>query len=72
MIKIGKKSECEMTYEDAVMYCFCLGEGWRLPNESEYWSRRAINGWYIDRCNNPLHRMEEKRCVVPVRDLKDD
>ena len=70
MIEIGKPSEFRMTYDEAVMYCFCLGEGWRLPTESEYWGRHAIYGWYIDRCNNPLHSMAEKRYVLPVRELK--
>jgi len=67
MIEVGKRSECEMTYEDAVFYCFCLGDGWRLPSRYEYMSASSfLNCWWQgDSSTNTWH-------VIPVRDLKDD
>jgi hypothetical protein len=72
MIEIGQKSEFELTYHDAVMYCFCLGEGWRLPTWSEYYNFDNPNlrgSWHLD---DPLNVEEETFTVTPVRDLKDD
>lgn len=70
MIEIGQKSEFELTYHDAVMYCFCLGDGWRLPTKEEYYAYRKFNDcWHLD---DPLNVGGETFIVTPVRDLKDD
>jgi hypothetical protein len=75
-IEIGKRSKTKMTYADAVFYCFCLGDGWRLPNEEENekeYANRRLKGfpmcWYL---NDPVRLDETKWYVTPVRDLKDD
>jgi hypothetical protein len=64
MIEVGKKTECELSYEEAIMYCFCLGDGWRLPTKEEYCTVGSIYSWYVGR-GSTWH-------VTPVRDLKDD
>lgn len=66
MIEVGKKSEFEMSYEEAILYCFCLGNGWRLPTEEEYCTVAVgHNSWHVGRGSSSWH-------VTPVRDLKDD
>lgn len=73
MIEIGQDSEFEMSYDEAVMYCFLLGDGWRLPTEEEYWhaNYEELRGyWFLD---DPLGKFnDETHYVIPVRDLKDD
>jgi hypothetical protein len=66
MIEIGEMSEFRMTYDDAVMYCFCLGDGWRLPTYDEYQDPLIYSEcWSLDERSNSLWH------VTPVR-LKDD
>ena len=67
MIEIGRMSEFRMTYDEAVMYCFCLGNGWRLPTIEEFDCNENFV-WYLNdqsNRNNSWH-------VIPVRDLNDD
>ena len=68
MIEIGKPSEFRMTYDEAVMYCFCLGDGWRLPTSFEYFNEDGVDvgSWYVGKDMMYLWP------VTPVRDLKDD
>jgi hypothetical protein len=73
-IEIAERSTEKLTYEEAVMYCFCLGDGWRLPSEEEYQSRddeyeRLHLCWFE---NDPIRLNNTKWYVCPVRDLKDD
>jgi hypothetical protein len=68
MIEIGEETTSQMTHDEAVMYCFCLGDGWRLPTYDEYIDTPAI-GWYDD---DVWKHKAEKYYVTPVRDLKDD
>jgi hypothetical protein len=67
MIEIGETSKTEMTYDEAVMYCFCLGDGWRLPTKEEYMHDLgfSMSWWKGVSSNNTWY-------VTPVRDLKDD
>ena len=75
MIEIGEKSESYMLYEDAVLYVFCLGDGWRLPTQEEYYDKEfapRVKGqpcWYRD---DPARHMNNPYVVFPVRDIKDD
>ena len=70
MIEIGQESEFEMSYNEALMYCFCLGDGWRLPTKEEYFDHAEFrDAWYKD---DPLKNRIDEVYVIPVRDLKDD
>lgn len=68
MIEIGQISEFEMSYDEAVMYCFLLGDGWRMPTEDEYDSTGIPAGWFLD----DLLKDEagEFWAVTPVRDKR--
>jgi hypothetical protein len=70
MIEIGEISEFRMTYDDAVMYCFCLGYGWRLPTTHEFNTNRMTASWCFD--ERISFRKHHKLFATPVRDLKDD
>lgn len=70
MIEIGQGSEFELTYTEALMYCFCLGDGWRLPTEAEYYDDNNLlrGNWYKD---DPLSKSnDETYYVIPVRDKR--
>lgn len=72
MIEVGERTTVEMTYDEAVMYCFSLNIdgkiGWRLPTEEEYYSNDYIYGsWYVGRPTAYIVWY-----VTPVRDIKDD
>jgi hypothetical protein len=67
MIEVGPRTNTQLTKADAEFYCFCLGDGWRLPTYDEY-SVVGIVGWY-DFFSNPN---TVKLFFTPVRDLKDD
>jgi hypothetical protein len=74
MIEVGEMSEFRMNYDEAVMYCFCLGDGWRIPTEYEFFEVASIcNSWYVGRLTyyNTANR-KPTWYVTPVRDLKDD
>jgi hypothetical protein len=47
-IEVGERSKTEMTYDEAVMYCLCLGDGWRLPTEEEYYEDYVPMGWFLN------------------------
>ena len=69
MIEVGKRSKHKISYEEAVLYVFCLGDGWRLPIMREY-SRDDINeSWFAGR---KILNGLDKWYATPVRDLKDD
>lgn len=70
MIEIGESSNVQMSREEALMYCFSLGNGWRLPTYDEYSSlpRYGIIGCYDSRINP----RNTKIFFTPVRDIKDD
>lgn len=74
MIEIGEMSEFLMNYDEAVMYCFCLGDGWRIPTEYEFFEVSSIcNSWYVGRLTYYNTAMRKPTWyVTPVRDLKDD
>jgi hypothetical protein len=67
-IEIGERSTFKMTYDEAVMYCFCLGDGWRLSTADEFENHNLL-GWYQD---DPWRNRSDVYRVMPVRDLKDD
>ena len=38
MLELMPYDQCppnRMSIDDAIMYCFCLGDGWRLPTDEE-------------------------------------
>lgn len=38
MLELMPYDQCPpntMSIDDAIMYCFCLGDGWRLPTDEE-------------------------------------
>ena len=53
MLNFAPMTSKEMTYEEAVMYCFFLEHGghrdWRLPTLDEYSTNLGLSGWYINR-----------------------
>jgi hypothetical protein len=67
MIEIGKYYNKRITYDEAILYCFCLGDGWRLPSEAEYIEYELQGSWYVDRISQVSTFF-----VRPVRDIKDD
>jgi hypothetical protein len=67
MIEIGKYNKKRITYDEAILYCFCLGDGWRLPTEAEYYEHALLGCWYVDRISQVSTFF-----VRPVRDIKDD
>jgi hypothetical protein len=69
MIEIGETTNSRMTYADAVFYCFCLGDGWRLPSINEYHTHTMYADWCHDERASMHHHTLH---VTPVRDLKDD
>lgn len=68
MIEVGPRTNTQLTKSDAEFYCFCLGDGWRLPTYDEFYSIVGIVGCY-DFFSDPN---TVKLFVTPVRDLKDD
>jgi hypothetical protein len=70
MIEIGETTDARMTYEEAVMYCFCLGDGWRLPTTHECNALPMTASWCFD--ERISFRKHHKLFATPVRDLKDD
>ena len=65
MLEIGKPSYVRMTYSEAIMYCFCLGNGWRLPTRDELAKNKFsfFGYWYQEK------KSSLKWEVVPVRDI---
>lgn len=70
-LEMGRPLDSRVSYDEAIMYCFCLGDGWRLPTMAEadfLTSDRDctfIACWVIDR------RCDYRRYVQPVREVKD-
>lgn len=69
-------SKKRMSYAEAMMYCFCLGDGWRLPTEQEYNSEkyyRIVKSFYILDCtwhlDDPYEHGVEKYYALPVRNI---
>ena len=64
-----------MSIDDAIMYCFCLGDGWRLPTDEElkwacgddYYIFSAV--WIQEHINNTGSLYI--RFLRPVRDVHD-
>lgn len=65
MIEVGPRTSTKLTYDEAVMYCFCLGGGWRLPT-SDDWTTQNVIGDYSSL------KPQDSIFFTPVRDLKDD
>lgn len=52
MIEFGTRTNNRVTYDEAIMYCFCLGEGWRLPTWNEWLDDGMLeNRWFVGRSN---------------------
>lgn len=70
MIEIGQRTKFKMSYDEAVLYCFLLSDGWRLPTKKEYFDYAEFSeAWFND---DPLKNQIKDVYVIPVRDLKDD
>lgn len=69
MIEIGKPSENRMSYADAVLYCFCLGDNWRMPTRDEYKAIEYVM-WYTWYKNDDLQYSSCEYHVIPVRDIE--
>jgi hypothetical protein len=67
MIEIAPTSTKQMTYDEAVLYCYFLEyEGhndWRLPTLHEYYNHVAITSWHNGQPVSQVLR------VTPVRDV---
>jgi hypothetical protein len=72
MIKLHTRTNVRVTYEEALMYCFCIGEGWRLPTKKEIDdcvdAVLFMGCWYKDR---PYYGVD-RWLILPVRDINDD
>ncbi len=68
MIEIGKPPENRMSYVDAVLWCFCLGDGWRLPTLDEYKAIEHVYAWWYQ--NDDLQHSPCQFHVIPVRDIE--
>ena len=76
MIEYHTEISDHMTYDQAVMYCFALGDGWRLPTEEEYRSPEYdvvedklpdhADTWYEDDSDRYYKTLYK---VIPVRDI---
>lgn len=66
MIEIGKPPENRMSYAEAVLYCFCLGDNWRMPTRDEYNAIEHVM-WYQ---NDELQHSPCEFHVIPVRDIE--
>jgi hypothetical protein len=66
-IEVGQQTEHKMSYDDAVLYIFCLGDGWRLPTVREYSYDKINNSWWL---NDNRRNLEWFWYATPVRDLQ--
>ena len=66
MIEVGKPAHKRMSYADAVLYCFCLGDGWRLPTHDEFITIPCLV-WYH---NDSLQHDPYEYTTIPVRDIE--
>jgi hypothetical protein len=70
VIELAPKSDCEMTVDEAFLYCITLQyngyNDWRLPTEFEYGYYAGLSfSWYTDR-----DQSEFNWPAIPVRDIK--
>jgi hypothetical protein len=57
-----------MTYTEAVLYVFCLGDGWRLPTLEE--TEVSIPLWDCWRTDDHEYSNSHRQLAcIPVRDL---
>ena len=80
MIEFYDTHSDKITYSEALMYCFALGPGWRLPTEKEYYSGEYYNivksfgvmgeTWFFDDACRIFPG--KKYYAIPVRDTEDD
>lgn len=71
MIELGVRKLEWFTYEEAIMYCFCLGDGWRLPVKEDMRmlldkEKEFFGCWFHGQPHHPY-----KRLILPVRDIND-
>jgi hypothetical protein len=70
MIEIAPKvlwKECTIT--EAVLYCFCLGDGWRLPTCEECFEMLSLNlkgFWNLEDID---YEWTEIHIIIPVRSI---
>ena len=75
MIELGTRSERWFTYDEAVLYGFCLGDGWRLPTLDDLNNiHRNEDGqllccWFQDQ--QLTMSSQVRRMVLPAREVKD-
>ena len=59
-----KETEKQVTFDEAVMYCLSLGNGWRLPTLKELQEITRISINYVDESGEiihiPQHNFEKK------------
>ncbi len=60
-----------ITYAEAKLYCFTLGDNWRLPIHPELVYRKQLWGsWYTDApTEEDFVGPTETRCCIPVRSV---
>ena len=65
-LEMGRPLDSKVSYDDARLYIFTLGDGWRLPTHTE-WILCSLFGefWFVDRATNLTWY------VQPVREVKD-
>jgi|688.fasta_scaffold00172_93 hypothetical protein len=76
-IEAAPRSENEMTYGDALLYCaFCQHNGyrnWRLPNADEYYfALDGYSSWYLGDDFDGICfviPVRDVNFVIPVRDV---
>jgi hypothetical protein len=60
----------EGTITEAVIYCFCLGDGWRLPTVEECFEMLSLNlkgFWNLEDIND--NWTTETHTIIPVRSI---
>ena len=65
-LEMGRSLDSKVSYDDARLYIFTLGNGWRLPTHNEWILYSLFDAfWFADRATNL------KFFVQPVREVND-
>jgi hypothetical protein len=60
-----------ITYDEAKLYCFVLGNGWRLPDHPERVYRKQLHDAWDSETYDDWEPYQLRSCI-PVRELKDN
>jgi hypothetical protein len=57
-----------ITYDEAKLYCFVLGNGWRLPDHPERVYRKQLHNAWDSETYDDWEPYQQRHCI-PVRDI---